>query len=228
MAYQASEIISMAQYRNVRNKTDLISNADAVDILDREQRRMYLLAVGDNPDYFGTSTTLTRTASTDPFGLPTRVIGVSKLVVAGITGTPTPAVGDEVYLVSFRAPELMPVPRVYMRNKQLYDVGTDLGSGSDYVDDLTCYYNAFPTAMADEDAYISIPDEHIDPLVLRLAAMFALRDGGRENEYGALMAEYADALQLFREATKILEFGATRPETHISVWQPGGAPNAES
>lgn len=232
MAYTANEVISMAKYRNIRNKDDLISKPEAVDILDQEQRRLFIIAAGDNPEYFGQVwTSPARTGPSDAWAISgIRAAAIDRCYVNTIVGTISGmAAGDEIFLVDSRFPELMPSPRAYIRNFVLYGQGLELGDGANYVSKVNIYYSPFPSAMTDENSYITLPDQFISLLVIRLAAVWALRDGGRDAEYGQLGTEYTDELALFRQAVKIYGAGATRPPAQISVWQlEAGGGNAQS
>lgn len=215
MATTAQTVIDRAVARSALNEASLVPTTQLLGYMTTAERRIYILAARLNPNYFGSQgNSATRPSATASWNLdnsPGSLVAVTKLEVAVISGTLSGvAVGDEVHLVDFRYPDIQVSPRAYLRGKDLYGVGTDLGSGVNYVSQLVVYYSKLPPAITSTSQNISLPDEWVDLLVVPLARILALRDK-REEEVQLFDQEYASLMQQFSEQCLVYEHGATRP-----------------
>lgn len=218
--------------RSIENEADLLSATEVINIISDKQRELYLMAALENPDYFGTSTTLIRGSYTAVWDIDSnRPAVISKLEIAELVGTPTGrTVGEEVNIVAFRHQSLGLAPRVYLRDRKLTDVGDMNTDNVNYVNKLTMYYSPIPTALTAVSSNISLPEEWINLLVLPLARWMAVRDGGRDNEVQQLDGEYSGLLAAFMTAIKLMDYTAQRAQTAISAIAtlsiPGAVTNA--
>lgn len=213
MATTASSVIQAAVQRSAVTNPDLIPVAQALMYISKYESQLYLRAGRLNPEYFGAQGDLTRTTATDAFDLnslnPAAGV-VTRVTVKTIAGTVSGvSVGDQINLVNFRNPLIQVLPRAYIRGRKLYGYGSDLGSGTNYVSGVTVYYSQLPAAVTKTTDTLSLPDEFVNIVVLKLAKVFAIRDR-RLDEIEALNMELQEEINLFDEAILAYEAGATR------------------
>jgi hypothetical protein len=228
MTFTVQNVWDRALARSIENEADLLSETEVINILSDKQRELFILAAVENPDYFGTSTTLSRGAFTGVWDITSHRPGtISKLEILTIVGTVTDrSVGEEVNLVAFRFQSLGLAPRVYLRGRKLTDFGDLNTDVSNYVSQLTMYYSPVPAALTAVGSIISLPEEWVNLLVVPLAKWMAIRDGGRDNEVKQLDGEYGMVLGTFLMAIKLMDYTAQRAATAISAADTLATPGA--
>lgn len=211
----AQDVFNYAVERSNLNDSSLVGEAEWVAALSAYQQRVYLAAARENPDFFGTEgTTATRGSSTATWSLtaaPGNVGAISLIEVDAITGTVSGiAVGDQVNLVSIRAPYHGLAPRVYVRSKILREYNSELQTdASNFVTRLKLYYSTLPATLTATTDVISLPDEHSLLLVLPLARYLAVRDQ-RPEEAAALDEEFALEWANFLQHISVFDEAAVR------------------
>lgn len=208
----AQDAINRAIQRSALNNPDLVPTAQMLGYLTSYERAVYAMGAKYNPEYFGAEAEITRTLFSDSWDLTaSNVFALTAVVCQAITGTPTPAVGDPINLVSFRFPELHVEPRAYVRGQTLYSYGTELGADAvDLVTGVTIYYSEMPVSVTTTGQTLTIPDQWADLVVVPLARLLALRDN-RPGDVAVLDAEYNSLVATFIDHVSVYDHGATRP-----------------
>jgi len=208
-------IIDRATERSNLNDASLIPTDELVAYVSSFEQRLYMEAARENPDYFGVEgTTAARGTSADTWNIaasPGNVSAVSRVEVAAVVGTPAGlSVGDEVSLVSIRAPHFGISPRAYLRGKVIYEYSEEMqDDASNYVSQLKLWYSYLPTTHTATTDVLSLPDEHLSLLVLPLARILAIRDQ-RPDEVEAIQLEYSEHLATFMQALSVYDEAAIR------------------
>lgn len=210
----AQQVFDQAVERSNLNDQDLIPTTQILDYITSYERRVYLTAARENPNFFGKEGNTAARASQATWSLnssPGDIAAVTMLEVAAITGTVAGvAVGDVVNLIDIRHPDVELTPRVYMRNKTLTDYKLELETdSSNFVTTLKVYYSFLPpdrTALADQ---LDLPEEHNQLVVLPLASTLALRDQ-RPEEAQVLMGEFQLDWATFLNQVSVVDEGTVR------------------
>jgi hypothetical protein len=176
-----------------------------------------MIAARANPDFFGregnTSTRGSSTASWSLTAAPGNVAAVSRVEVYAITGTVSGiSTGDEVSIISIRNPEHGIAPRVYLRNKTIYEYDSELQTdSSNYVTRLKIFYSYLPATKTSGSDQLDLPDEFANVLIVPLARLMALRDQrvdelpGLDEEWKLAIITFLNHMGVFDEVT-IREF----------------------
>lgn len=214
MAFTAQNVIDLAGERSNLNDTSLISEAQLLDYIESYQRRIYLLGARENPDYFGREgNTASRSAgaSWDLTSTPGNVAAVSRLEIQSITGSPSGlSTGDEVNVVSIRNPDDALAPRVYLRDRKVFEYSDELNDdSSNFVDTLKVFYSYLPGNITATSTSLDIPEEWVALVYLPLAATMALRDQ-RENEAAVINQEFQLELSNFVNQVTVFDEVTTR------------------
>jgi hypothetical protein len=218
MTFTVQAVINRVLDRSSLNEADLLSETAMFRHLTDFQREIFMFGARENPNYFGTDLiTQARSAFTDGWDLSaSRVAAVSKVEIDTIAGTPTYPVGTEVDLVDFLYQDLALPPRVYIRNKVVTGVGTDLGSAdANMTTKLKVFYSPLPADLVADTDVLLLPDEWVELLVLPLARLLAIRDGGRDQEVRQLTEEMVGLVDQFIEAVQIVDHPAPKPLTAL-------------
>jgi hypothetical protein len=162
VSYTAEDVALLALAR-ARQHTSEVNESRAL-IYSRigiRQQELFRIANAINPDYFGVCAHAPVTAGVvnlatiaDPVPTPDTIQRIEIYDV----GTSTYAVGDEVSPVALHDQNAAFPPRVVMRDKKMYQVGTDLA----LVDEIRIYYARIPAAIlpAAKTTVVEIPEPH--------------------------------------------------------------------
>lgn len=208
------EIFDQAVQKSNLNDADLIPTTQILDYITSYERRVFMTAAKENPNFFGKEGNTAARASLATWSLtssPGNLAAVTRLEVAAITGTITGiAVGDVVNLIDIRNPHIELSPRVYMRNRILTDYNKELETdSSNFVTTLKVFYSFLPsdrTALANN---LDLPEEHNQLVVLPLAAAMALRDQ-RTEEAGIISQELSFDWGTFLNQVSVIDEGTIR------------------
>ena len=208
----AQDAINRAIQRSALNNPDLVPTAQMLGYLTSYERAVYAMGAKYNPEFFGAQADITRTLFSESWDLSaSNVFALTAVVCEAITGTPVPAVGDPINLVSFRFPELHISPRAYVRGQTLYSYGTELGAdGADLVTGVTIYFSEMPIPVVLTTQSLTIAEEWSDLVIIPLARLLALRDN-RASDVAVLDAEYNSLVATFIDHVSVYDHGATRP-----------------
>ena len=215
MSITVQNVIDRATERSSLNDDNLIPDQESRAYISNFERRVYMIAARENPDFFGREgNTATRGSSTASWNLrssPGNVAAVSRLEVNAITGDVSGvSMGDEVNIISIRDPHQELDPRVYLRDGKLFEYNDSLqDDSSNYVNQLKVWYSFLPPVRTSNSDTLDLPDEWEDLVVIPLARHFAIRDQ-RRNEAEALDAEYQAILNLFTRQVSVFDEGTTR------------------
>lgn len=180
MTTTVQQIIDRAAARSNLNDAALIDTAELIAYINQFERRIYMTANRENPDFFGAEGATAARASGGtwtPATTPGNVGAISRIEVSAITGAISGlAVGDEISVVSIRNPDVAVGPRVYIRGGIIREWDESLTSGGSFVSTLKLYYSVMPTAKTATGNSMTLPDEYCCLVDLPLARVMALRD----------------------------------------------------
>lgn len=201
MSLSAQDCFSRAVTRSSLNEASLFGITNALSHMSVYEQRAFLMAANVNPDFESKQgLTVVRTSVTAPFDLAASPGGIgliNYIEVAAISGTPGPVIGDEVFVVDIRHPELALAPRVTIQGKKVNAVGTDLGPDNpNTVTQLRIHYSFIPAGLTASTDVISLRDEWSHLIITPMAAILAMSDQ-RVEEYKLLMAEYERDMALY-------------------------------
>tara|TARA_R110002050_G_scaffold28190_1_gene72775 strand:- start:1148 stop:1834 length:687 start_codon:yes stop_codon:yes gene_type:complete len=208
-------IIDRAVQRSNLNDASLIPDTEAIAYISNFEQHVYMEAARENPDYFGKEgTTAARGSSTATWDLtatPGNVAAISRVEISTLVGSPTDlTVGDEVNVVSIRNPIHGITPRVYVRNRTMYEYDSELGTNStNYVSRLKIWYSFMPSRRTATSDSLDLPDEYTALVEVSLAKLFAIRDQ-RPDEVQALDMEYKMHYAAFLQAVSVYDEGSIR------------------
>ena len=208
------EILDQAVHRSNLNDADLIPTTQVLDYITSYERRVFLTAAKENPNFFGKEANTDGRASQAVWTLtssPGNIAAVTRLEVAVITGTVSGiAVGDVVNLIDIRNPDAELGPRVYMRNRVLFDYNSELETdSSNFVTELKVFYSFLPSDRIALDDNLDLPEEFNNLVVLPLASTLALRDQ-RPEEAQVLMGEFQLDWGTFLNQVSVIDEGTIR------------------
>lgn len=226
MATQAQDVIDGAIHRSSLNNADLVSTPELLRFMTLYERQVFLRGAQLDPDYFGTDgLTTVRTAATqnwDLAGAPGNVAALTEAEVTTIVGTVTGiSVGTKINLIGFRWQGVDIAPRAFVRGRKVTAVGSELGTGANYVSQLKLFYSPVPAAIASATQLLSLPDEWTGLVELKLARLLALRDR-RADEVALLNEEYTEMFSLFEAAVLAFNHGLRRPVNLVPAVGPLG------
>lgn len=210
--FTADEVKLMAVERASLNDDTLIPDTQTWQWMTNFERRAYTIAAKGNPDYFGTTDTISRAADGDDWDISTGGIGpVQRIEVSAVTGSVDGiSVGDEVNITTLDFPDVTLAPRALVRNFTIQEYNDELSTdGSNFVSDIDVYHSQIPGEITSSTQNPEIPDQWIQLLVLPLARLFAIRDQ-RFDESQLINQEYQQTLQLFREDVQVFDHGADK------------------
>lgn len=196
------------------NDPDLVDSTEWLRWISTMERRAFLVAARENPNYFGREGNTSARAFEGTWSLttaPGNVAAVSKVEISAIVGTVSGrSVGDEVYITDIRRPWTAAAPRVYLRNKVLREYSSELSTdSSNYVSTLKVFYSYLPPRRTATSDSLDIPEEHEDLVVLPMAARLALRD--QRPEEAALLQQLAEQeWEVFLAQLTVFDEGAQR------------------
>lgn len=211
----AQDVFDMAVTESNLNDSAILDDLPWLDFLTSYEQRVFVEAARLNPDYFGregaTATRGSSTASWSLSGTPGNVASVQRVVVDAIVGTVSGiSIGTEVNLVSVRNPEVALAPRAYVRDKTVFEYGSELQTdSSNYVSRLKVWYSFLPSARTAVGDNLDVPTEHVLLVVLPLAALFATRDQ-RPDDAAQLMQEYTMEREIFLRHVGVFDEGVVR------------------
>lgn len=205
------DIIDIAVDAHELNDANLANSSVLSTIISQAERRAYIKAAKENPDFFGKdANTATRTAgqSWDLTATPGDVAHVTRAEVQSISGTLAGiAVGDEVNIVRIRFPDADLAPRALLRGKTISEYDGELTQGSNFVETLKLYYSELPPVLDETTDTVSMPDEWHALLWMPAAAYLARRDERPqeeqllEAEYEKLFADFLEHVRTFDSVT---------------------------
>lgn len=208
----AQQIYDQAVQRSNLNDPDLIPEAQWLDYITTLERRVFLTAARENPDFFGREGNTSARSSAATWSLttaPGSVAAVTRIEIAAITGTVLGlTVGDEVSVISIREPDLALAPRVYLRDKVLTDYSGEMETdSSNFVTTLKIFYSLLPADRTATSDALDLPEEYNNLVVVPLAGILATRDQRPEEaqslnqEFGLDWANFLQHISVFDEAT---------------------------
>lgn len=221
----AQEIINAAAERSNLNDKDLISTTELLDYITLYERRVYLTAARENPDFFGREgNTSARASSTDSWSLtsaPGNIAAVSKIEVQSITGSVSGiSAGDDVNIISIRDPDAALAPRVYIRNKTVREYNQELqDDSSNYVTRLKVYYSFLPPDRTSTSDSLALPGEFNNLVILPVAALMAIRDQ-RPEEAQVLQSEFQLDWSTFLQHLGVFDEGVIRELSQVQASAP--------
>jgi len=197
------------------NDPDLVTDAQWLSWLSSFQKQAFLIAAKENPDFFGREGNTSARSSFDGSwsltSTPGNVAAVSKLQIQAITGTVSDlSVGSEVNMIPIRSPDDDISPRVYIRNKTIFEYNGELGAdSSNFVTTLKVFYSFLPPTLTATSDSLDLPEEFNDLVVLPLASRLALRDQ-RAEEAAFIQNLYREQITLFIQQLSVFDEGVTR------------------
>lgn len=230
MSTTCAQVIARAAERSNLNDSALISETELLAYITSFERRVFLAAARENPDFFGREgNTATRTTGQTwtISTTPGNIAAVSRVEVQAITGTvPGVAVGDEVNIISVtRNPDTALAPRVYLRNRVITEYDSELSVDvNNFVTTLKLFYSYLPPARASTATALDLPDEFDQLVVLPLARLMAVRDQ-RPEEVQAIDQEFMVDWTTFIDQVTVFDEATVRDMSQVTASyrkKPGG------
>lgn len=208
-------LYDVAVERSNLNDSTLIPTDEILLLMSTYEKNVFMTAARENPNYFGyEGTTSARGSSTATWSVttsPGNVGAISAIEVAAITGTISNiSVGTQVNLIDIRSPHHGLSPRVYYRNKTLYEYNSELqADSSNYVTQLKLFYSYLPSTYTAMTTTMAIPDEFASLVYIPMAMALALRDQ-RPDEVPPLQAELEMHWRIFLTHLGVSDEGTIR------------------